>query len=148
MRMRSPLGRGWGIYANDWERAIPWVEQAVAIYEELHDRLGLAYAHVRKGHWAFGRGDFPTAMSSLSLAMEIFEDIGYEEGKAWPLALLGQARRWGDDDSEEVYGMLLAAKNLFNLTGDAAGVVHAGMVHQHILGQAHRRAARDRRGNG
>ncbi|MGD2059478.1 MAG: BTAD domain-containing putative transcriptional regulator, partial [Acidimicrobiia bacterium] len=117
-----------GMYANDWERAIPRVDRAVSIYEELDDQLGLAYAHARKGHWAFGRGDIPTAMSSLSTSMEICNRIGYREGKAWPMVLAGQARAWADDTSDEVYEMLLAAKDLFAATGDNYGVVHAGMV--------------------
>jgi predicted ATPase/DNA-binding SARP family transcriptional activator len=117
-----------GMYANDWERAIPWVDRAVSIYEELGDQLGLAYAHARKGHWAFGRGDIPTAMSSLTSSIEICDRIGYQEGKAWPMVLVGQARAWADDTSDEVYEMLLTAKELFAATGDNYGVVHAGMV--------------------
>jgi len=124
-----------GMYVNDSERAIPWVEQAITIYEQAGEKMGLAYAHVRRGHWAFGRGDIPTAMESLPLSMEICEQIGYEEGKAWPLVLIGQARRWGDDESDEVRHMLLAAKSLFAATDDASGQVHAAMVLETFLDQ-------------
>ncbi|MGD2042290.1 MAG: BTAD domain-containing putative transcriptional regulator, partial [Acidimicrobiia bacterium] len=117
-----------GMYANDWERAIPWADRAVSIYEELDDQLGLAYALARKGHWAFGRGDIPTAMSSLTTSIEICDRIGYREGKAWPMVLVGQARAWADDTSDEVYEMLLEARDLFAATGDDSGLVHAGMV--------------------
>lgn len=117
-----------GMYTNDWERAMAWADRAIGIYEEAGDHLGLAYAHVRRGHWAFGRGDIPTAMESLPLSLEICERIGYHEGKAWPMVLIGQARRWADDDSEEVRLMVLDAKETFAATGDASGLVHAGMV--------------------
>ena len=127
------IGSWVGMYANDWERAIPWADRAIEIYEKAGDQLGLAYAHVRRGHWAFGRGDIPTAMESLPLSLEICERIGYQEGKAWPMVLIGQARRWGDDDSAEVFDMLLAAKALFVATNDASGQVHAGMVLETFL---------------
>jgi len=116
------------MYANDWERGIPWVDRAISIYEEADDQLGLAYANARKGHWAFGRGDAAGAMASLSLSLEICDRIGNEEGKAWPTVLIGQARRWGDDDSDDVHQMLLDAKALFASTDDSDGQVHAGMV--------------------
>jgi hypothetical protein len=117
-----------GMYANDWERAVPWADRAVEIYQQAGDLKGLASAHTRRGHWAFGRGDIPTAMESLSKSLAICDQIGFEEGKAWPLVLIAQARRWGDDEGDEVREMLFAARSLFEATGDYIGQVHAGMV--------------------
>jgi predicted ATPase/DNA-binding SARP family transcriptional activator len=122
------IGSWVGMYTNDWERAVPWADQAIPIYEEAGDELGLAFAHTRRGHWAFGRGDIPTAMESLSTSLKVCDRIGFEEGKAWPLVLMGQARRWGDDDSEQVHRMVLEAMETFAAVGDPFGQVHAGMI--------------------
>jgi predicted ATPase len=116
------------MYANEWERGIAWADRAISIYEEADDQLGLAYAHARKGHWAFGRGDAAGAMESLPLSLEICDRIGNEEGKAWPTVLIGQARRWSDDEGDDVFEMLVTAKGLFASTDDSDGQVHAGMV--------------------
>ena len=44
------------------------------------------------------------------------------------MVLIAQARRWGDDESDEVLEMLLAARSLFEATGDSFGEIHAGML--------------------
>lgn len=127
------IGSWLAMWVNNWEQGIPWADRAIEIYEGAGDQLGLAYSHVRRGHWAFGRGDIQTAMESLPLGLEICNRIGFEEGKAWPMVLIGQARRWSDDESEEVRRMVLDAKSLFVATDDALGQVHAGMVLETFL---------------
>ena len=115
------------MYATRYDQAIPWTDEAATIYRELGDEQGLAYALARRGHLAFSVGDIPTALELLQESLEICDRIGYEEGAAWPLALLGQARLWGGDESDEVRGLLEEGRRRFIAIGDTFGQLHANM---------------------
>jgi predicted ATPase len=115
------------MYANSYEQAILWVDEAAEIYKTIGDEQGLAYALARRGHVAFSVGDVPTALDLLQTSLEICGRIGYEEGAAWPLTLLGQARLWAGDESEEVRGMLEEGRRRFIAIGDLYGQMHANM---------------------
>jgi predicted ATPase/DNA-binding SARP family transcriptional activator len=115
------------MYAMRYDQAIPWTDEAAAIYRKIGDEQGLAYALARRGHLAFSVGDVPTALALLQESLEICDRIGYEEGAAWPLTLLGQARLWGGDESDEVREMLEEGRRRFIAIGDTYGQVHANM---------------------
>jgi predicted ATPase/DNA-binding SARP family transcriptional activator len=115
------------MYANRYEPAIAWADEAIAILRTIDDGQGLAYALARRGHLAFSVGDVPTAFALLQESLETCERIGYAEGTAWPLTLLGQARLWGGDESDEVRGMLEEGRRRFIAVGDTYGQMHANM---------------------
>jgi tetratricopeptide (TPR) repeat protein len=115
------------MYATRYDRAIPFADEAATIYREVGDEHGLAYALARRGHLAFSVGDVPTALGLLQESLEICDRIGYEDGAAWPLTLLGQARLWGGDESDEVRGMLEEGRRRFIAIGDTFGQMHANM---------------------
>ncbi len=81
----------------------------------------------RRGHLAFSVGDVPTALALLQESLGTCNQIGYEEGTAWPLTLLGQARLWGGDESDEVRHMLEEGRRRFVAVGDPYGQMHANM---------------------
>ncbi len=63
----------------------------------------------------------------LQESLQICDRIGYDEGAAWPLTLLGQARLWAGDESDEVRTMLEDGRRLFIAIGDPFGQMHANM---------------------
>jgi len=115
------------LYATRFDQAIAWADEAVSIYRTIGDEQGLAYALARRGHLAFSVGDIPTALELLRESLETCARIGYEEGAAWPLTLLAQARLWAGEESDEVRGMLEEGRRLFIAIGDTYGQVHANM---------------------
>ncbi len=115
------------MYATRYDQAIPCADEAAAIYRKIGDEQGLAYTLARRGHLAFSVGDIPTALALLRESLEICGRIGYEEGAAWPLTLLGQARLWAGDESDEVRGMLEEGRRRFISIGDTYGQMHANM---------------------
>lgn len=115
------------MYATRYDQAIRWADEAAMIYRKVGDEQGLAYALARRGHLAFSVGDVPTALEVLQGSLEICGRIGYEEGAGWPLTLLGQARLWGGDESDDVRGMLEEGRRRFIAIGDTFGQMHANM---------------------
>ena len=115
------------MYVTRYEQAIAWADDAIGIYRTIGDERGLAYALARRGHLAFSVGDVPTALTLLEESLDTCERIGYRDGTAWPLTLLGQARLWGGDESDEVRRMLEDGRRSFIAVGDTYGQMHANM---------------------
>jgi tetratricopeptide (TPR) repeat protein len=115
------------MYVNRYDQAIAWADEAIEIYRTIDDEQGLAYALARRGHLAFSVGDVPTAFGLLQESLETCKRIGYAEGTAWPVTLLGQARLWGGDESDEVLALLEEGRRQFIAVGDAYGQMHANM---------------------
>ena len=92
----------------------------------------LACALARSGHLAFSVGDVPTAFGLLQESLETCKRIGYAEGTAWPVTLLGQARLWGGDESDEVLALLEEGRRQFIAVGDTFGQMHANMFIQNV----------------
>lgn len=116
------------VYRQQFERAIVWADEAIGIYRSIADQQGLAYALARRGHVAFVNGDGPTAMTMLQESLDICHGIGYDDGTAWPITLLAQARRWSGDESPEIKDMLEDGRTRFIATGEVYGQVHADMI--------------------
>jgi len=120
------------MYASRYEQAIVWADEAIEIYRTMGDEQGLAYALARRGHLAFSVGDIPTAFGLLQESLETCKRIGYAEGTAWPVTLLGQARLWGGDESDEVLALLQEGRRQFIAVGDTYGQMHANMFIQNV----------------
>jgi predicted ATPase len=120
------------MYVTRYDKAIAWADEAIEIYRAVDDERGLAYALARRGHLAFSIGDIPTAFGLLQESLDMCERIGYAEGTAWPLTLLGQARLWGGDESDEVLALLEEGRRQFIAVGDAFGQMHANMFIQNV----------------
>jgi non-specific serine/threonine protein kinase len=116
------------VYSQQFDQAIAWVDEAIDIYRSIDDAQGLAYALARRGHHAFASGDFPTAMATLQESLDWCQKIGYDDGTAWPITLLAQARRWSGDGSPEIRAMLEDGRRRFIAMGEIYGQVHADMV--------------------
>jgi predicted ATPase len=115
------------MFAALYDESLSFADEAATIYENLDDQQGLAYSLARRGHLAFSVGDVPTALELLEKSLAICGRIGYDEGAAWPLTLLGQARLWAGDESDEVRGMLEEGRRRFIAVGDTFGQMHANM---------------------
>lgn len=116
------------LYRQQWDQAIAWVDEAIDIYRAIGDDQGHAYALARKGHLAFASGDFPTAMEVLPVSLELCRRIGYEDGTAWPITLIAQARRWSGEEDPEIRDMLEEGRRRFVAMGEVYGQVHADML--------------------
>jgi predicted ATPase/DNA-binding SARP family transcriptional activator len=120
------------MYVTRYGQAIAWADEAIEIYDAIDDGQGRAYALARRGHLAFSVGDVPTAFGLLQESLDTCERIGYAEGTAWPLTLLGQARLWGGDESDEVLALLEEGSRQFIAVGDTYGQMHANMFIQNV----------------
>jgi len=116
------------MFRQDFGQAVAWVDEAIAIYRLIDDAQGLAYAMARRGHLAFAVGDGPTAMQMLQESLSLCQKIGYNDGTAWPLTLLAQARRWSGEESPEIRDMLEDGRERFIAMGETYGQVHADML--------------------
>jgi len=114
-------------WVQRYEQAVEWSDEAIAIYRSIDDEQGLAYALARRGHFAFSVGDVPTALGLLQESLDICTRIGYDDGTAWPLTLLAQARLWAGDESPEVQRMFEAGRERFMAMGEPYGQAHANM---------------------
>lgn len=117
-----------GMMQNRFSDAIRWTAEAIEMYREAGEDLRLAFALARGGHWAFIGGDGESSIALLSESLGICERIAFEDGRAWPTLLIGQARRWSGDDSPEVTEMLLDARRRFLDMGEPYGQLHADMI--------------------
>jgi predicted ATPase/DNA-binding SARP family transcriptional activator len=115
-------------FRNRTPRARELAEEGLALYRDCGDPVRIAYGLARAGHVAFALGDGETAMAHLTESLELCRRIGYEDGMAWPLVLIAQARRWGGDPSVEVREMMLDARRRFELLGETYGQIHADML--------------------
>ena len=115
------------MYVTRYPQSIAWADEAIGIYRAIGEEQGLAYTLARRGHLAFSVGDVPGAMALLQESLAICERIEYREGTAWPLTLLGQARLWAGDQSDEVRHMLEEGRRRFIVVGDTYGQMHANM---------------------
>ncbi len=122
---------GW--YRQQFPQAGAWAEEAIGIYRSIGDERGLAYALARKGHGAFLSGDGQTGMAMLQESLDVCQRIGYEDGTAWPMTLLAQARLWSGDESSEMRAMAEEGRKRFIAMGEIYGQAHADM----ILGMPH-----------
>ncbi len=113
------------LYVQRFSESVGWADEAASIYRLLGDDRGLAYALARRGHAAFATGDLDGAVALLRESLDACDRIGYEDGRAWPLTLLAQARLWAGDESDEVRRMLEQGRRLFIEIGDAYGQIHA-----------------------
>jgi len=116
------------IYRQHFDQGVVWADEAIKIYRLIGDDQGLAYALARRGHVAFVSGDFPTAMATLSESLALCQKIGYEDGTAWPITLLAQARRWSGEENPEIRDMLEDGRRRFIAMGEVYGQVHADMI--------------------
>ena len=116
------------MYRQQFDQAIAWVDEAINIYRSIDDEQGLAYALARRGHHAFASGDFPTAMATLQESLDWCQKIGYDDGTAWPITLIAQARRWSGEENPEIRDMLEDGRRRFIAMGEIYGQVHADMV--------------------
>ena len=116
------------VYRNDLATAISHTEAALATYREARDERRVAYALARAGHWAFATGDGARGVGLLQESLALCDEIGFEDGKPWPIVLLAQARRWSGDGSPEVREMFLDARRRFVEVGETYGQIHADML--------------------
>ncbi len=116
------------IYRNRLDASIAWTAEALAIYRGSNDERRIAYGLARAGHWAFASGDGANGVALLQESLTWCESSGFEDGKAWPIVLLAQARRWTGDESGEVREMFLDARRRFIETGESYGQIHADML--------------------
>ena len=124
------------VYRQRFGQGVIWADEAIEIYRAIGDDQGLAYALSRRGHIAFGSGDGPTAVAALQASLELCQAIGYEDGTAWPITLLAQARLWSGDESPEIRAMTEEGRERFIAMGELFGRAHADMILGLPIGQS------------
>ena len=118
---------------GDYDTAHNLYQQALAIFEELGNRAGMATTYHQLGVLAQARGDYDTAHNLYQQALAIFEELGNRAGMATTyhqLGVLAQAR--GDyDTAHNLYEQSLHIKEeLGNRAGMAATYHQLGVLAQ------------------
>ena len=118
---------------GDYDTAHNLYQQALAIFEELGNRAGMATTYHQLGVLAQARGDYDTAHNLYQQALAIFEELGNRAGMATTyhqLGMLAQAR--GDyDTAHNLYEQSLHIKEeLGNRAGMAATYHQLGVLAQ------------------
>ena len=119
---------------GDYDTAHNRYQQALAIFEELGDRAGMANTYHNLGILAHDQSDYDTAHNRYQQALAIFEELGDRAGMAntyHQLGILAQAR--GDYDT--AHNRYEQSLHIEEELGDRAGM--ANTYHQlGILAQA------------
>ncbi len=116
------------MYDSRYDESIGFASEAIDIYRESGDRQALSYALARGGHAAFSRGDGVTGMGMLQESIDLCHEIGYDDGLAWPITLLAQARRWSGEVGDAIRQDLEKGRRRFIEIGEAYGQGHADML--------------------
>ncbi len=116
------------MYDSRYDESIEFADAAIEIYRESGDRQGLSYALARGGHAAFSKGDGVTGMTMLQESIDLCHEIGYDDGLAWPITLLAQARRWSGEVGDAIREDLEEGRRRFIGIGEAYGQGHADML--------------------
>ena len=121
------------LYRQQFDQASAWADEATDIYRSIDDDQGLAYLLARRGHVEFLGGDGPAGIAKLEESLEVCQRIGYDDGTAWPMTLLAQARLFFGDEGPEIRAMAEEGRERFIAMGEVYGQAHADM----ILGMPH-----------
>jgi non-specific serine/threonine protein kinase len=120
VRARALLGAGMlAHYAADDARAVPWLEESLALYRAIFDRWGLGFTLTILGIVAEDAGNYDQASASLneSLVHAWAEDDPVETGLVlFHLAVVA----WGQGDRERAGERLNEALAIQQASGDLA----------------------------
>jgi len=118
-RLVGALGWFWFL-RGFWEEAWNWLTKILNMVDvpKLHLRAKL----FRAGGLELIRGNLAGRVELVEEALDIYKDVGDEEGMAWCLNLLGQASTFHRDDLNKGVEILNESVELFHKLGDEWGV--------------------------
>ena len=118
-RLVGALGWFWFL-RGFWEEAWNWLTKILNMVDvpKPHLRAKL----FRAGGLELIRGNLAGRVELVEEALDIYKDVGDEEGMAWCLNLLGQATTFHRQDLEKGVDMLKESIDLFQNLGDEWGV--------------------------
>jgi non-specific serine/threonine protein kinase len=107
------LGRSIAL-AGDYQEGFPFIEQSLAIYRALGDKIGQATA---TGWLGINHNDLEHSKSFLSKGLKLHRDLGNVSGIAWCLAFLAYHAIFSGDSASSA-PWLEEAKTLYHQLGD------------------------------
>jgi tetratricopeptide (TPR) repeat protein len=116
---------------GDYDKALDWYRQSLAILEELGDRAGMATSYHQLGIVAYLRGDFDRALDWYRQSLAIREELGDRAGMAGSYHQLGMvAQDRGDyEQASDWYRQALAVeKQLGDRANMAATMSQLGIL--------------------
>jgi non-specific serine/threonine protein kinase len=105
-------------------RAVGRLEEGLALWRDLQDLLGVAWALLVVGVVAEDRGDYDEAVPLLEEALSLFQDAGYDAFAAQTRYHLGVVA-YGRGEHEEAVAILDAAVSMCRDLGDRWGIAIA-----------------------
>jgi tetratricopeptide (TPR) repeat protein len=78
---------------EEWQAASVAYWHSLAGYEPIHDRLGMATAHLGLGKSFYALGEFPRALPHMEEALKLFRGLKLDRDTARAEALVVQLRR-------------------------------------------------------
>jgi tetratricopeptide (TPR) repeat protein len=106
---------------GDYEQALKWGRQALAIAEELGDRASMARSYHQLGVLAKAQGSYQRALEWYRQALAIFEELGDRVGMAGSYGELGNVAA-EQNDYKRALGWYRQSLAISEDLGDRAGV--------------------------
>ena len=92
----SNLGRV-AVKLHDYDEAIAYLEESLAIHREFDNRLGSAYTIQNLGKLSYHRGDYAEAIELYTQSLEIWREQGSHRGVVSMLELFAEVGIAGND---------------------------------------------------
>ncbi len=133
-RARALNGAGFLNWAwSDFQQANILLHESLAIFRELHDQYGTAWALNHLAHVALAQNELPLAFDLVSESLVIFRKLGADWNIAWDLLNLGDIVRAQGDEAQSVQHYK-ESLDLFRKVGDRRGAAwaldHIGRLEQ------------------
>jgi len=116
-----------GVVAQDrgnYDQALNYYRQSLAIREELGDRDGMARSYHQLGNLVYMRDDYDQALDYYRQALAIFEELGDRTGMAGSYHQLGMVAQ-DRDDYDQALDYYRQALAIFEELGDRANMANS-----------------------
>ncbi len=111
-------------YIGDNAEANRLADESLALFRELGDKVGMAWALADKGCNAWNRADFPEAVTLCEESVALFREIGDPRGLCWALMWLAYVA-CEQGKAEEALGLFNAALTAVRRVGDGVDAIAA-----------------------
>lgn len=133
-----------GLIAGSWiadrrgshEDALTWSDEAVSLAEKSGDPVSVIVALNHAGQLRVDRADHQSARAMLERSLDEIARLeiesglnpGLDDGRAWAMVSLAEAKRWSGEPTPAVRDLLYKVREHFTETGDPEGLVRADRV--------------------
>jgi tetratricopeptide (TPR) repeat protein len=109
---------------GNYQQAVRWHQQALALYREVGDKQGIAFALNNLGTQAQEQGDYEWAKALLEESLALYRELGDQWGIANVLCTSGFGEGW-QGNNERAIALFEESLALYREVGDKQGIALA-----------------------